>query len=1841
MNCLALREFTGFFVTRCTIIIHFSRYCDHSLHGTFDTINGYSLCGSSASIIPTLPVEISGSVNQVTTPLTLFTLPGQTNSYIFYYLESQSDSLSSFSFFIWFSLSSFDTPFYIILQEGYFSVELSPVSSTEFSIVIGNSVSEVLRTISSYELVGTGWHHFSALLNGTQLKFSIDHLWYSVAAFQATLNTSLPILFGRLLDGEINVPIISSYNHFSNSGSFVRCVISCGESISYVSNSGDLTIVQYPIKRSLSLTVVASLQSPAINTYSILEQGLKSVRYLNTLDEPSANYRLVVYKASDSVGYGPETESRLNPILLNDKEPIVDLNGKDDDGTGHATTFIENSGGVSLLPYNAFVLDQDSGVFPLTTIILNITNVINPGNERLFTSNLPADYTSEVSGYTLTITAVATKTFLEWTEEILRAGVTFYINDFIEPTNGTRLVRLTVVELINGFSFTDTAYIYISIQAVNDEPVIDLNDSDPSTIHISVQYSEGDVDLVLLTPSLLAITDSDNSNLLSAVIWLTPVPDGTAEFIDISNDTSGSLTISKNDTLITITGNAITSAYENLLLTLTYTNLNDEDPDDSLRVIAIRVYDTDQQPSETALVYIDFTAINDAPIIDLDTADPATRGYYTVFVEETGCVSIVASDASIVDVDSSNLLSLTAVFREGNVDIAEVLNATYTDGLSVVTDATGGLVLSGDRVLSDYINVLRSLQYCNSGDEPRSDVVRNVTISVVDAQGGVSNVALSEVMIERVNDNPNVTTGSNTNGSYGSSPEYVFDDPIIVTDDDSTYFFRALIYIFYPLDGKDFEIITFEGDLGDQVTSVGPNEILSGEFQGAIFYNVTFLIQVEQDTVEEVISRIKYSNTAANPITNETREICVSVLDLEGGTSPLSCVVILINEPNVFVPQFLNELQTITVSEASPVSSIIDTAVATDLDQDTDLTFSIASVTATPITATTTGIFRIDNSGNIILLQSLDAESVIKYELELQVSDSGTPSQTGQAHRTFLLEDANDITPAFPLPLACNLECTFCLDEGLSFSSVFIASDGDKTSPNNAIASYSVNSDKFQISSAGALTNINPIDYESGPVINLVVTAVDGGTDPGPLSGQIEISICVNDIDDEPPSVTQRTQGVYLKGADPVLVDQFLDVNDVDSTNLAQASISIIVPADPSSVAEDCTDFCFDRRLEMCQSLLTPIDLLALAEIRDNVSGVFLESDPFSAPCPYIRFNGKGSDGTRDQTLFGHGFVAASELPTLIAQPVTIIAELYDFQGEGYLISINEDLSRYLSIWLQKFRVTVFYTDNVDRFQWRLNDISPDLISDDYWSLVVTINPSLGSSADAVRVYRDCTELTGAVITSSPLGTLGSSDLAIGQRFPRTRSRNRITSGIRSLYIIPSLLPQESLNCFCPCHEFIDIRSDLLSNNVDVSYTTNALTLMNLGTFNDLLIALRGLQFASFFNDPVTTGAQIGAVSDSRSIILFLNDPLENQNTGILQVYVANALLPLTIDLDDSIVGNDAIATFTEDTSAAAIFQGLGLLFKEGQNARPAVWRLTLTLLNPLDGTDEYLYAQNYSGIVASVEAHQVVFTGPGAPIHFKNALQTVTYFNQKDLPDTTTRRIEVKFTSVSNRTSAPSTLFLSLSSANDCPQIYLNTALESAITIDLLEGSPPLSLFPDLSIQDTDGDRILQASLSIDSSTYLQGEDLLTFDSSLASLVDATLSADSRVLIATRNTSLSDYQAFFRSVSFQSTSDPLLDAAGDVVTSNDKRLTLQLTDSSGSNLNCPSGLVNLSFVPSDAPPTIVLPSAVVNFTEESNTSVPILWDLTLSDPDSLVLGKKIVIYMIVNYFYLLFSVRH
>ena len=144
------------------------------------------------------------------------------------------------------------------------------------------------------------------------------------------------------------------------------------------------------------------------------------------------------------------------------------------------------------------------------------------------------------------------------------------------------------------------------------------------------------------------------------------------------------------------------------------------------------------------------------PMIDLDADDSAAPGgdYVTTFVEDGGAVVIADADATIVDPDSANLVSLTVTITNLLDGTAESLTANTT-GTSI-TDSydnmTGVLLLTGSDTLANYEQVLRTIAYNNTDQDP--DTSSRLVEFV--AHDGVNNssVARTTIAMTAVNDAP-------------------------------------------------------------------------------------------------------------------------------------------------------------------------------------------------------------------------------------------------------------------------------------------------------------------------------------------------------------------------------------------------------------------------------------------------------------------------------------------------------------------------------------------------------------------------------------------------------------------------------------------------------------------------------------------------------------------------------------------------------------------------------------------------------------------------------------------------------------------------------------------------------------------------------------------------------------------------------------------------------------------------------------------------------------------------------------------------------------------------------
>ncbi len=157
---------------------------------------------------------------------------------------------------------------------------------------------------------------------------------------------------------------------------------------------------------------------------------------------------------------------------------------------------------------------------------------------------------------------------------------------------------------------------------------------------------------------------------------------------------------------------------------------------------------------------------NPIPFIDLDADDSSGAGvtnFVNTFTEDGGPVLLADSDATLTDLDSANLSSLTVTITNLQDGALEVL-AANTTGTSITASydsGTGVLTLNGSDTVANYQQVLRTVTYDNTSDNP---VTTTRVIQFVANDGTYSgNVATTNLTVTAVNDAPvNTVPGAQT-----------------------------------------------------------------------------------------------------------------------------------------------------------------------------------------------------------------------------------------------------------------------------------------------------------------------------------------------------------------------------------------------------------------------------------------------------------------------------------------------------------------------------------------------------------------------------------------------------------------------------------------------------------------------------------------------------------------------------------------------------------------------------------------------------------------------------------------------------------------------------------------------------------------------------------------------------------------------------------------------------------------------------------------------------------------------------------------------------------------------
>jgi hypothetical protein len=445
--------------------------------------------------------------------------------------------------------------------------------------------------------------------------------------------------------------------------------------------------------------------------------------------------------------------------------------------------------------------------------------------------------------------------------ELALESVTYH-NTSDDPTTAQRTVTYTVNDgTVDSAPGTAT----INVNAVNDAPV--------TTAGGTLNYTENQAATVI--DSGVTATDVDNANLASATVAITG---GFATGQDVLDANVTGTTIGKSYNaatgVLTLTGSDTKAHYQQVLDSVTYFN-SSENPSGATRTVSYTVNDGAVN-SNTSTATVNVTPVNDAPV----TTAGGTLNY-----TENQAATVIDAGVTATDVDNANLASATVAITGGFATGQDVLDANVT-GTTIgksYNAATGVLTLTGSDTKAHYQQVLDSVTYFNSSENP-SGAARTVSYTVND--GAVnSNTSTATVNVTPVNDAPVVTIGATTafsepaNGTPAANSVPVTIAPsLTVTDVDSANLTQAT-FVLNNL--KPSDALSVSGHAG-----------ASGDI-GSIHFDITSTAGTETvtftgtDTIAHynaVLDLVQFNNTSENP-DQTARSYTVTAVDDGTGTN--------------------------------------------------------------------------------------------------------------------------------------------------------------------------------------------------------------------------------------------------------------------------------------------------------------------------------------------------------------------------------------------------------------------------------------------------------------------------------------------------------------------------------------------------------------------------------------------------------------------------------------------------------------------------------------------------------------------------------------------------------------------------------------------------------------------------------------------------------------------------------------------------------------------------------------------------------------------------------------------
>ena len=963
---------------------------------------------------------------------------------------------------------------------------------------------------------------------------------------QGGLNSQTEYYF----NGRLHLLTLSSYIADRNR---IRCVIGCGIYLLPKIENSPLTYYYNYSRRAL---IVEGTQP--IGPY---EDFLNSLVVVVPFNEPRVSSYQLSYTVQDDVFNCLPTFVDIIITPTNDFAPQLSLNG--DTSVDYFATFVEEAGPVAALNQTSFFLtDMDLVAFEYSVRVQIQDPLQSAVEEVLAVQNIPEGMNVTYDPtHILTLTGLLP---LPMFEAVLRTIT--YDNTADEPVGMSRSIMVTVLDPPEPEA---TALTTISIIYINDPPELVM-------VSTRTEYSEGDGAVPLLLS--VVVSDSDNSSLASASVTFNAL-DGAQEILyaETSNTSIAANYDTSSSTLVLIGRDSLEN-YARVLLSIRYEHSSMSDPTLGTREFQFVLFDgLDEGPPEPVSLF--FTAINDAPVIDLNGVSISGRGFAVQFIEDLSqVVTAVSPNATIVDVDNISLTEFTITLSPILDPDQESLVISIPNQVRLQVVENGNQLIlqpvSGSSApLQDYEAVLHSIQYSNTAEEPTPGI-RTITFT---ANDGVSTSAPADTTVRVVaaNDPPILDLDTATQGNgyeaedffEGGIAVYITARSVEVSDNDAGDTVQLLtVTIQNLMDGFDERI---ESD--DLNITVPPPSLVNSA-------SLTYMFNVASSSVTDIASlltSLQYLNTRSEPTPGQ-RVITVAISDgMDFSITSITTVqVVGINEN---APAFTQNVYSSAVFESQVPPILVTVVTARDVDDgiDGEVTYNIFS--SSPNAGLE--LFAInETTGEIFTVATLDRETQDNYILVVAARDGGQPQQTTTAVVVIQLLDTNDNPPIF---LSSNLSLTVVETSPVQFVVETVqVSDADLSQNGQFILETVLNQDTPFTVDVGTRNILvtRSLDLDGGPEgcegntsYILTIVATDLGVPM--LSSEVNYSITVLDVNDNAPVFATTEWAGSVEENQPAgtsilmvgAVDRDCTYNAEITYTLRNSSAAHLFTVDPSS----------------------------------------------------------------------------------------------------------------------------------------------------------------------------------------------------------------------------------------------------------------------------------------------------------------------------------------------------------------------------------------------------------------------------------------------------------------------------------------------------------------------------------------------------------------------------------------------------------------------------------------------------------------------------------------------------